>query len=189
MVPTATGNPTNVVLNRNVIHHNGGIGIDLGTSTGALVQNNILYRNDIGLNIRSGATQTNIYQNTIANNTTIGVRCNSGATSIATKNNIVWGNGTELINNCSFTTAGNVTVDPSFVNSAGDIYTLGPGSAAFNTGENLPSVTMDQLGVPRPQLTFWDAGALESTTDLGGGGAIPDVTVLGRVAFAPLFFF
>jgi hypothetical protein len=189
-VPLGSGTQTNLVLNRNVIHHNGAYGIDLGTSTGTVVQNNILYRNANGLRIKSGVTQANVYQNTIANHTSgIGFECGAGATSINLRNNIVWGNGTEVVNTCGALDSHNVTTNPTFVDSAGDNYTLGTGSVAYNAGENLPSVTMDQLGVPRPQMTFWDAGALESTTDLGGGGALPDVTVLGRLAFAPLFFF
>jgi hypothetical protein len=56
-----------------------------------------------------------------------------------------------------------------FVNAAGDDYRLSPTSAAADAGVVLPDVTMDRVGVMRPQGTGYDVGAFErvsSTADV-----------------------
>ena len=49
----------------------------------------------------------------------------------------------------------------AFVDAAARNYMLAPGSKAIDAGVELPGVTVDRVGVPRPQGRWFDVGAFE----------------------------
>jgi predicted outer membrane repeat protein len=74
-------------------------------------------------------------------------------------NNNVYGNATNYYN-CT-PDGGSISVDPLFVNAAASDYRLAKGSPSFDAGTNMPSVTIDLAGVPRPTRNGWDQGCYE----------------------------
>ena len=160
-----TGTRTNITLRETEIRNNGAEGVDLGASTGTVLQNLLVHSNgSIGLRIRGGSASTKVYNNTVYNNTGNGIQCDPGATSTDIKNNIVYANAgggaNNLVNNCSATVATNLTTPaPMFVNAPTDLK-LKDGSPAIDQGTTLASVTIDYDGAPRPQGAQ-DIGAYE----------------------------
>jgi Right handed beta helix region len=150
------------------------IGVDIGASTGTLLQNLLVRSNGShGVKIRSGATGTRVYNNTIYGNTGVGLQCDSGATSTELRNNIIYGNtGGNLQNNCGATVSANLQTDPLFVAPPTDLH-LADGSPAIDAGENIPSILTDYAGQPRQQGAQ-DIGAYERTQIPTSS---PDVTV------------
>jgi hypothetical protein len=74
-------------------------------------------------------------------------------------NNNVYGNATNYYN-CT-PDAGSISADPLFVNAAASDYRLAKGSPSIDAGTNMPSVTIDLAGVPRPTRNGWDQGCYE----------------------------
>lgn len=187
---TNTGAKTNIVFRETEIRNNTGDGIDLGTTTGTLLQNLVMHSNGgAGIRLRAGSSGTKIYSSTVYGNTGIGLQCDAGAASVELKNNIVYGNcpacappGQNIVNNCGATVAKNLCAaqsincalggDPLFVGAPSDLH-LADGSPAIDQGENIPSILTDYAGQPRQQGPQ-DIGAYERTQ---AGTPGQDVTV------------
>jgi Right handed beta helix region len=180
----SNGTKTNLTFDTLEVRNNGGSGVDLGASTGTVLQNILSHSNGgTGVVVRSGASGTRAYNNTIYGNSGIGLQCESGATSTELRNNIVYGNtGGNLVNNCGATVAKNLCAatsaacalggDPLFVAAPGDLH-LADGSPGIDAGDNIPSILTDYAGNARQQGQQ-DIGAFERTQTTGEGGT--DVT-------------
>jgi hypothetical protein len=157
----STGVKTNIVLRETVVNGNTAEGIDAATSTGALIQNALVYANGgIGVRMRTGANNLKLYNSSVHGNTGVGVQCDAGSTGVEIKNVISYANATNIVNNCGATTATNYTTDPLFINPGAGNFRLSNGSGAINTGTPLPGLTIDLDGAVRPQGTY-DIGAYE----------------------------
>gem|GEM_PF-1320806 len=172
-ITTGTGeSATSVTLVGNLIHNTGTggavAGVAVGSSTGTVLQNNVVYSNTKGIQILSGATGTTLQQNTVSKSTGVGVLCDSGASGAVVQNNLVCGNTTDTITNgCGLTLAGqgnitSCTPTAVYANYAANNFTLAASSPAINTGMALPALITDYLGAERPQQGSWDVGAYES---------------------------
>jgi hypothetical protein len=73
-----------------------------------------------------------------------------------------------------------VDVDDIFVDPDNYDFTLKVGSSARNAGATVASVTTDLLGVPRPQGTAYDIGALELLVKAGFSTTAKGRTADGR---------
>lgn len=167
---------TNLTVRESVLHHNVD-GIFLGTSTNFTLVNSILQENTgVGIQIATGAGSPKLQNNTIYANTGVGVQCDVGATGVQVTNVMSYGNGTNLLNNCSMTQLTNRTgtSDPFFVNAPTDLRLTPNQSDGIDTGTNIPALTIDYAGLARQQGQQ-DIGAYETTQTSGGGGG--DVTL------------
>jgi hypothetical protein len=151
-----------------------------------LFYNNVVYENECigsGAAVTIGGTDAGVYNNTITGNGTTnggaGLEMGAAANNPVLRNNLLYGNGTDLIANQG---AGNPTVsntfqsNPLFVNAAAHNYALQAGSGAIDAGFTVAAVPVDILGVTRPPGAY-DIGAYE----FGGGGPPPPAT---HVAFS-----
>jgi parallel beta-helix repeat protein len=166
-IASISGTATNVTVRRTKVHNAGTLGtapaIAVGASTGTTLTNNLVYDSDVGIRVQSGASMVRIDHNTIANNAGLGLQCDSGATNVQLRNTLLWLNGTNPPQNtCGLTLVTNQwTSTPNFVDPGNDDYRLQGNSTAINAGTTLPEVTMDFLGVARPQGSKSDIGAYE----------------------------
>jgi hypothetical protein len=185
----SSGTKSNITIRESTTRDNTGNGIDIGASTGTLVQNHLSYSNGgIGLAIRTGAIGMKAYHNTMAVNGGNGVQCDAGATTAEVKNTISFGNsGTQIVNNCTAQTSMNFTTDPLFVGSPTNFH-LADGSGAIDTGVSIPSVTVDRDGAIRPQ-GLPDRGAYERTQATPPNPPGPDVTVSRQAAWQSMMYF
>jgi hypothetical protein len=173
-----------ISIQQSTIASNGGGGISLSSSTFDL-QNNFIFKNGGGattfggilVNQLNGATHK-LEFNTIAQNVsttgfTAGVTCQLVAQSIAFENNIVFGNtGTQVSGlNCAWaysdigpdtvTGAGNVNIDPQYVNAAQGNYHLRASSPLINQADPGATLATDIDSNARPQGGRSDIGADE----------------------------
>jgi Right handed beta helix region len=176
----SSGTKTNLTLDALEVRNNGGVGVDLGASTGTAIQNMISRSNGgVGLVIRAGASGTRVYNSTIYGNTGLGLQCEIGAPSTQIRNTIMNGNtGGNLQNNCGATVSSNLEAAPApvFVSAPGNLH-LAPGSPGIDQGEAIPSILTDYDGQPRQQGQQ-DIGAYETTSVTPPAGQ--DVTVRPR---------
>lgn len=172
-VPPMTG----MRVQNTIMRNNGSSGgLMIGGVVQGLFKNNLVYGNGTsGLQIGGGGSASHkVYNNTIWANAGTGITILETADDSIIKNNITDGInnigalGIILSNNLTSSTADHKFVDP--VN--GD-FRLQEGSDAVDTGTNLTSegVTVDLLGVSRPQGTAFDIGAYELTES--GGEPVP----------------
>lgn len=187
-IQTLETNVTNSQIVRNIFHDLTLGGMDLGrglvgSMTGTLIANNLLYDNGLGLLLGPLTTGTKVYNNTIADHTGNGLQLDTGATGTLLTNNIVYGNGSNIVNNGTGTVqTTNLTTDPGFVGS-GNYHIAAGSSPAVNAGTTLAEVTVDLDGVARPQGVASDIGAYERDSDPPGPpppptgfSALPTVT-------------
>jgi hypothetical protein len=170
---TTSGSHTNVEISKTTLHHTGTAGtaaaIAVGTGTGTLVRNALLYSNYQWVRVLTGAVGPQVQHVTVAKSAGVGLQCDSGASGVTFTNNISYLNGTDAISNgCGATLLTNVTTNPNFTNSAGDVYTLARPSVAIDQGTPVPGLTEDVAGNPRPQGGAWDSGAYEAPAVVGG---------------------
>ena len=160
-----------------------GIGISSGTDHN--VYNNVCYNNtDWGIKLEKARQEA--YNNTCYNNGGNGIEIDSNASDAIVRNNILYSNGTALVDNGSNTTADhNPTSNPTFVNAADpngadNIYGTADDGLHIQSGSTaqdaaLSSVgglfTDDLLGVDRDTYAPWDIGAYEI-----GEVSTPDTT-------------
>jgi Right handed beta helix region len=170
----STGTKTGLTFEATEVRNNTGTGVDIGASTGTVLQNMLIHSNGGtgGVQIRTGASGTRALNNTIYGNTGVGLQCDSGASTAELKNNIVYGNTVgNIVNNCGATIAKNLCAvssadcpvfgNPLFVSAPSDLH-LGDGSPGINAGETISSITTDYSGNPRQQ-DGQDIGAYERT--------------------------
>jgi hypothetical protein len=180
----SAGTKTNLTFQETEVRNNTGVGVDIGASTGTLLQNMPIHSNGSnGVWIRLGASGTRAYNNTVYSNTGVGVQCDSGATTTELRNNIIYGNtGGNLLNNCGATVAKNLCAvtsadcalggNPLFVAAPNDLH-LAPGSPAIDAGELIPSILTDYDGQPRQQGAQ-DIGAYERAQPLPVGPGVTE---------------
>ncbi len=110
----------------------------ISRGTGNQFYNNVIYDSYAGLQVGLGAVNTLVKNNTIYGNDTFGINVSnshSGSKNAQIIDNIVWGNGSQILNTGTNTTLqGNFTSDPQFVNAAGGNFNLKPGSPAADKG-------------------------------------------------------
>jgi parallel beta-helix repeat protein len=157
-------------------------GIILGSGTGNVAYNNLIYGNKFGIRVDYHATQTVVANNTIYGQTATGLYVGAASgtdnTQTALTNNIVYGNGTMILdagsgttfttNLCDTTGTGCASAgNPLFVNSSTGDFHLQAGSPAIDQGTTLATVTTDYAGVTRPQGSAYDIGAYEVVVSSG----------------------
>ena len=104
------------IIEQNIIRHNSGTGLLIGSYSYALIKNNMIYNNDWG--IQTGNYST-VIGNTVVDNRSGGINCLNDI--LAVKNCIVWDNVSNLVNciptYCCFSggTGTNISCDPCFV--------------------------------------------------------------------------
>ena len=181
-------NNRNVVRN-NRIHNNGknggtNYGIVVAVGSDNQVYNNLIYGNRGGVQVYTESQATGVYNNTIyANQPYDGISMQYYSSAPTVRNNIVFGNGTPIIDyggTGTPTVDHNLTSDPSFVNAAAADFHLKAGSAAQDTGIAVATVTTDFSGLPRPQGLGYDIGAFEI------GQSVPAPSMVRNVRATPV---
>lgn len=161
------GTKTNITMNQVEVRNNSSHGIDIGTTTGVVVQNALVHSNGgTGVWIRGTAQGTSVYNSTIYANAATGLKCDAGATGAQIKDNIVYANTltgvpSNVINNCG-ALSNNFETNPQFLGAPNDFKLNVSTSGAVDTGESIPSVTTDYEGTQRP-IGQQDYGAYEQT--------------------------
>ena len=132
-----------------------GITMVLGSGTGTRISNNAVRTPGPALRVepasRVSASDGNVLLGTNINAVWWGTAWHYDLPSLVAASGM---NGNSLM------------VDPSFVNTTSDLHPQ-PGSACAGRGVNIPTITTDNEGQPRPQpaATAPDAGAYETTED------------------------
>ncbi len=138
-------------------------GILLSSGDGNSAFNNIVYSNPAGIRVHNNnPTNSKVYNNTIYNNG-VGIEVTSRSRSAMLKNNIVYKNSNNLIDNGSATErAGNLMINPNFLDEKNGDFRLQKGSLAVDQGVELVEVSHDfSQATRRPQGESFDIGAYE----------------------------
>jgi hypothetical protein len=170
------GGINNMVIRNNRVYNNGynssqngssvtTPGILIGSGSGSLVYNNLVYGNSgegiqVGFN---GASNIGVYNNSIYNNADLCIYVRPSATSTTVRNNICWQNSNNTIGNDGSGSVinQNLLSNPLFVNAASADFHLQAGSPARNAGVMISQVTTGFDGTTRPQESGYDIGAYE----------------------------
>lgn len=152
-----------IIRNNRVYNNRGAAGVILSYGTNIQFYNNIVYNNLNGVSANYSASNVQFYNNTIYNHPQgSGVEVGGGASSTIVRNNILYQNGTPIINAGSGTvTSNNLTTNPMFVNASGANFKLQSGSPAIDTGATISAVTTDFDKASRPAGAAYDIGAYE----------------------------
>lgn len=156
------------IIRRVKSYNNGANGILIGSGTGNLAYNNLVYSNGkAGIQVGFNATDNKVYNNTVYANVGEGIQIRSTSSNTQVINNIFYSNGVNINNQGANTTlSNNLTTDPLFVNARGLNFRLRSGSAAVDKGIALSEVPDDHEGTPRPAGASCDIGADEYTTSI-----------------------
>lgn len=93
----------NNTVSNNTIYDNAAVGdrgrgIILGSGSGNLAYNNLIWGNNGGIQIAyNGATDTEVYNNTIHDNDSYGIEIDDSSTDAIIRNNIIYQNGSQAI--------------------------------------------------------------------------------------------
>ena len=179
-------------VTRNIITANNGQqggGLMCNTADSAKFASNIIAGNHvtgrgIGGGIFISECSPAITNNTVAGNTgrAGGIACTGGSPSIT--NCILWGNGKELVGAAAGYScieggapgAGNIALDPQFVNRAAGDYHLASWSSCIDAGTDAGVAGTDIDGEPRIMLAHADMGAdeLEAQSTDRNANNLPD---------------
>ena len=158
------------IIRSNRVHGNGwagGGGIILSSGLRNSAYNNIVWDNIHGMSVAyNGVADTKLYNNTVYDNKGgKGIRIRPGSTNTTVMNNIVYANGTDILDEANNSTiSNNLTTNPNFTNASAQDFSLKDGSAAIDAGMTIAAVTLDISGTPRPQGNSYDIGAYEYQT-------------------------
>jgi hypothetical protein len=190
--------PSDNIIDGNTIHNtgttsDGGLAFAIVLSYGNrnVAMNNVIYNNQNGISIFDWGTTNNsqVVNNTIYNNgqappsVPCGSNCNpaisvsSTSTGAIVRNNILWANRINSVSDRgeSSVLSNQLTVDPLFVNAAGNDFHLTAGSPAKDAGVALDNVLTDLDGTRRPVNGVIDVGAFEYSD--GSGSVAPPTNV------------
>ena len=175
---------SNNTFRNNTIHHTGASGMVVGSGTNNEAYNNVIYLTGQGnsaetVNLNSGvaATGTKFWFNTLFDGAGPALVI-QGGTNTEVRNNILYSNSVDTINNTGTTTTCSNTLtsaaavgmtclssvlssNPLFQSEAGADLRLAPGSPAINAGTAVSTVTTDRTGSNRIQGAAPDIGAYE----------------------------
>ena len=157
------------VIRNNRIYNNGSYAILLGSGTGNIAYNNIVWGNGKrksagGIWIAYNARGNKICNNTIFSNTGDCVRVRTDQNALV-RNNICWQNSTNIIDETGTAViSNNLFTNPSFVDALRLDFTLSANSPALNNGVPISEVQYDFNRVPRPQGVAFDVGAFEGSS-------------------------
>jgi parallel beta-helix repeat protein len=167
-----SGSAVNNIVRKNKVYDNAragnrGWGILLGSGSGNLAYNNIVWNNKGGIEINyGGPSNTKVYNNTVFGNNGVGIKISASQNS-SVMNNISYQNSGDIVNSGSGTSmGGNITSNPSFVNAAAFDFKVKVGSPAIDGGVGVNGVPDDFSGNSRPQGSGYDAGAYEYGTSV-----------------------
>jgi len=157
----------NVIVG-NVIHDDStkaatSAGILLSSGDGNMAYNNIVYNSKMGIHIHNNnPTNSKVYNNTLYKNY-VGIEVTALSTGALVKNNIVYQNSYNIIENGVNTELeSNLMTNPSFLDEANGDFRLQTGSLAIDQGVELEEVSRDfTSNTVRPQLNDFDIGAYE----------------------------
>lgn len=153
---------------RNIIRRvrsygNGENGILIGSGTGNIAYNNIVYENGMsGIQVGFQSVGSKVYNNTIYKNGREGVQIRSGSSGTIVKNNIIYANLTTVRNDGSSTIlSNNLMTDPLFRSTSTSDFRLKTESLALNKGVTISEVVDDFEKKTRPIGASYDIGAFE----------------------------
>lgn len=156
-------NASNPQIVNNVFHDNNCRAIDLSLPAGTtpIVVNNTFVRNVAGIDLGLYSPQRGqIIRNNIVVDNTVGVA--ASASGFSFDHNLVYGNTADYSGMADQTGKnGNISADPSFVDSIGGDFELSYGSPALGAGSALDAPAVDFDGNPRPAASI-DMGAFQS---------------------------
>ena len=152
---------SNVIVENNVFRNNEGHLYLSGTNT--LVRNNVFYgAAQFYAIVMGNSSSIQTLNNSITGATECGIVSGSGAgAGNQTRNNIVFGNGSNICTGHVGVQSNNLTTNPLWTNPAAGDFTLQAGSPAINAGMTLANVPTDKVGTPRPQGAAYEIGAYE----------------------------
>jgi parallel beta-helix repeat protein len=138
-----------------------GIGVYAGADN--LVVNNVTWGHTVGFEIDYGVSGTRLLNNVAYDNYGFGVYVGRDSQGGEIRNNILYGNGTGLVDDGAGTARSHnmVATNPQFVDPGMADFRLQPGSPAIDAGAALAEVTTDINGTARPQGAGHDLGAYE----------------------------
>lgn len=173
---------TDAALDRNLIEDNAS-GVYLGSTSNALLTNNIIVRSTNVLNgdgVRvDGTTTAHLVNNTIYRNAEYGVRRLGGAVTIA--NSILSSNTSGSFSGVDSSAILNspTMTDPKFINANSDDFSLASGSPAIDAGSN----AVDNL----PFLDYYGKARVSSSGTFPGQGTV-DIGAVESSSAYPLIY-
>ena len=160
-------------------------GFNMGNTSGALIANNLVYdHSSRGIAVRPGSTNVQVLFNSVTGMTGVGDRglnIVSGAANTTMRNNISFGNATDILDETGGTVGNivsdNLTANPFWVNATTptwDFHLTYNSTGALDQGVTMAAVSTDYEGTIRGNPP--DKGAYECSTACIGPPVPPSVS-------------